>query len=420
MKVKLTPTQSEWQKQIKRLQRIIRTEERKGLTIPAGIIPEQPKHVTKQKIEQLRSIKPATIRAVLKEQALSSTPSTPVDILGRVRTKHEEEYIRHPRFSTAGEPEYVSHPLTPEERSAIAKKAWQTRYANGFQKKPPSKRPYEAHPLTPEQRSEQARKAWEKRKAEGFTPKPKKPYEPHPLTPEQRSANAKKAMATRMARGFKPSFGTRTPEQRSASAKKAMATRMAKGFKPTFGKLTPEQRSINAKKAWATRYEKGFKKKVREPHPLTPEQRSANAKKAWETRKKKQAEKPVPQHELPPPRKEYPDTAPSIEDTWVEIMDSIINNIDYPSLREYYHNLVRDVYNSADDDTLANIINQEAYMVDKVSRINYESAVDDKLDASVALYYVITGEQASTEIYTRMRDDIKYDMTMLGEYITHT
>jgi hypothetical protein len=84
---------------------------------------------------------------------------------------------------------------TPEERSARARKAAETRFAN----------------TTPEQRSEEARRAAQK------------------LTPEERRARSVKAAASM------------TPEERSTRSRRAAAA------------LTPEERSARSRKAAETR-----------------------------------------------------------------------------------------------------------------------------------------------------------------------
>ena len=58
---KLTVNQKEFEKQVKRLTRVVRTYENKGLVFINPIIPEKPKRITKQRIEALRQIKPRDI-----------------------------------------------------------------------------------------------------------------------------------------------------------------------------------------------------------------------------------------------------------------------------------------------------------------------------------------------------------------------
>lgn len=58
---KLTLNQREFEKQVKRLTRVVRKLENKGLVFISPILPEKPKRVTKQRIEALRQVKPKDI-----------------------------------------------------------------------------------------------------------------------------------------------------------------------------------------------------------------------------------------------------------------------------------------------------------------------------------------------------------------------
>ena len=58
---KLTPNQKEYQKQINRVNRIIREGQKMGLTIDYSVIPEKPKRITKKQLQLIKAIKPRTI-----------------------------------------------------------------------------------------------------------------------------------------------------------------------------------------------------------------------------------------------------------------------------------------------------------------------------------------------------------------------
>lgn len=124
-------------------------------------------------------------------------------------------------------------------------------------------------------RSEAAKKAWETRRANGWKPKP--------LTDAQRAARsqaAKKAWETRRANGWSPKKSTQkslTPDEqkqrRSEAAKKAWETRKANGWKPK--PLTDEQRrhrSEQMKEYWKRKRAEGWRPKTEQnqPEPETP------------------------------------------------------------------------------------------------------------------------------------------------------
>lgn len=85
---------------------------------------ERPARVTKKSLERLRETELKFIRTKTEEVIHNLQPKEAEELTRKIRTR--EQYIRHPRISTTAERE--RHPLTPEERSARAKKAWKTRW----------------------------------------------------------------------------------------------------------------------------------------------------------------------------------------------------------------------------------------------------------------------------------------------------
>lgn len=85
---------------------------------------QQPKRVTQKAISRLRETELKFIHTKTEEVIHNLQPKEAEELTRKIRTR--EQYIRHPRISTTTERE--RHPLTPEERSARAKKAWKTRW----------------------------------------------------------------------------------------------------------------------------------------------------------------------------------------------------------------------------------------------------------------------------------------------------
>lgn len=80
---KPTPNQAEFERQLKRITRIVKSAERDGLTFPRSIIPEAPKRITKKTLDDLKALTPTRARSMAEEK--TTTASRP------------EEYERHPR-----------------------------------------------------------------------------------------------------------------------------------------------------------------------------------------------------------------------------------------------------------------------------------------------------------------------------------
>lgn len=85
---------------------------------------ERPARVTKKSLERLKETELKFIRTKTEEVIHNLQPKEAEELTRKIRTR--EQYIRHPRISATAEREH--HPLTPEERSARAKKAWKTRW----------------------------------------------------------------------------------------------------------------------------------------------------------------------------------------------------------------------------------------------------------------------------------------------------
>ena len=84
----------------------------------------RPKRITERAISRLQETELKFIQSHVQD-VIKNAPPKQVEELKKSVSTHEE-YIRHPRMSLGGE-EYQPHPLTAEERSARARKAWQTR-----------------------------------------------------------------------------------------------------------------------------------------------------------------------------------------------------------------------------------------------------------------------------------------------------
>ena len=128
---------------------------------------EHPARVTKKSLERLKETQLKFIRTKTEEVIHNLQPKEAEELTRKIRTR--EQYIRHPRITTTAERE--RHPLTPEERSARAKKAWKTRWER----------------MTPEEQT-QYRETFKERMSkgkqakelerQGFVPPPEIPEEP--------------------------------------------------------------------------------------------------------------------------------------------------------------------------------------------------------------------------------------------------
>lgn len=92
----------------------------------AELRPERPQRITEKKLAQLKETQLDFIHKQVEDVIKNMRTPEVEELAHKVRTK--EHYIRHPRISK-GKKEYEHHPLTAEQRSERAKKAWQTRFA---------------------------------------------------------------------------------------------------------------------------------------------------------------------------------------------------------------------------------------------------------------------------------------------------
>ena len=140
----------------------------------------KPKRITERAISRLQETELKFIKTHI-EDVSKSAPQKQVEALKKSVQTHEE-YIRHPRMSLSQQ-EYEPHPLSAEERSERARKAWQTRVSRMTEeqyaeyKKSFSERMREARAEREAQesaedrearkvkRSEAAKKAWQTRQS---------------------------------------------------------------------------------------------------------------------------------------------------------------------------------------------------------------------------------------------------------------
>ena len=206
--------QNEYKKELERLLRIVRKGEQEGYIFPKDVVPRLPKHVTKQQLEEIKKIRAEDLYELA--DFIDKSTGEVIESSNKIRARKpttrstrvgavSDEYMRHPR---AKKPKEEKEPLTSEERSEIARQAWQKRMENMSQDE------YEEYLL---KRSESAKKAWQtrienmspeqydefvrkqvERMQGGREPKPK----PVPLTAEEkakrRSEASKKAWQTRV------------------------------------------------------------------------------------------------------------------------------------------------------------------------------------------------------------------------------
>ena len=150
----------------------------------------RPKRITERAISRLQETELKFIQTHVQD-IIKNAPAKQVEELKKSVSTHEE-YIRHPRMSLGGE-EYQPHPLTAEERSARARKAWQTRvsrmteeqyaeYKKEFVRRTKEARQQREAQMSAEERearkakrSAASKKAWETRQS-GMTEEEKAQY----------------------------------------------------------------------------------------------------------------------------------------------------------------------------------------------------------------------------------------------------
>lgn len=191
---KPTPNEQEWEKQIRRLQRLIKQTEREGYTFIRSPLPEEkPRRITKQTIKELQSIKLKQLKTeeYTTRQTVDKIEQTPTTKTKIPRFTPETPQTTSPRTTTPTAPspktpkprttksKEPKQPLSDEERKRIrsqaAKKAQQT-----------IKRKMAENPEYRARREEQYRKAgqrlqeWRKKLEETgikIEPQPNPPYD---------------------------------------------------------------------------------------------------------------------------------------------------------------------------------------------------------------------------------------------------
>ena len=218
----MTKYQRLFEKEIARINRLIAhaQAERGDIEFKS---PPKPKRITKQFIERLKAITPETIR----QQGTEEVPK-----IKKPKVEKIEKKTRKAGFDDKPRKGYRIGHGNPQN----------LRRGKGNKKATPPT-------LTPDQRSAAAKKAAQTRKEKGI-----KPFAN--LTPEQRSAAAKKAAQTRLEKGIKP-FANLTKAQRSEAAKKAAQTRKEKGIIPFKRKEEEKPKEI-----YTTPDEKGEAKRI--------------------------------------------------------------------------------------------------------------------------------------------------------------
>lgn len=126
---KLTANQAEWEKQQKRLQRLLTKLEQEGMTFTHSPIPETPHRITQKKLEDIKSITKKTLKSLADNQPPKPTyqPSPPSK--PRTRAKQPEPFEPHKPRSPVSE--------TTREKLREAGKA---RKGRPTRAKPPSRK----------------------------------------------------------------------------------------------------------------------------------------------------------------------------------------------------------------------------------------------------------------------------------------
>jgi len=257
---KLTPNQQEFEKQLRRIKRLMRQAENEGITFMRSPLPERPTHVTRARLDLISRIN----RQVMQDYQVSKVQA-PEDLVRSIG-RHKKPDISTPRKHGLADNEYVrkgrhgggggkgrplgsknKNPLTEEQKQVLRERLAKARQV-------PRK------PLTEEQKQALRNRLAKARQA------PRKP-----LTEEQKQALRERLAKARQSR--KPL----TEEQKQALRERLAKARQAR--KP----LTEEQ-----KKALRERL-KIARRAPRKPRkPLTKEQKKAlreRMKKAREARK---------------------------------------------------------------------------------------------------------------------------------------
>lgn len=218
---KLTPNQQEFEKQIKRIKRIMRQAEKEGITFMRSPLPERPKRITKQRLELISRIKKQTVQ----EYPSFATVNPEADITKLVK-KHKKIETRTPRKHGMSDNDYIrkgrkgrkkgtknKNPLSEERKQKLREQLNKAR-KKPRQKKPPTEKQKEAwkknlekarekqaflravkedKPFEPDEQfrqqevvePEKQTKEKQKRKPRTTLPPEDEPFEPEPQAPEE-------------------------------------------------------------------------------------------------------------------------------------------------------------------------------------------------------------------------------------------
>ena len=125
---KLTLNQAEFEKQVKRLMKAQRQAEKEGIKFITSPIPEQPKKITKQYIEKLKTIKPLQV----KEMGYTVNDTGELEPYKAPKTKQ-------PDISTGGS---RRHPKTANEIMRDNLRRLRRRHGGGRPKGEPKEKVY--------------------------------------------------------------------------------------------------------------------------------------------------------------------------------------------------------------------------------------------------------------------------------------
>lgn len=99
---KLTPNQQEFERQLRRIKRLMRESEKEGITFMRSPLPERPKRITKQRLELISRIKKQTVQ----EYPSFTTVNPEADITKLVK-KHKKLEFSSPRKHGTNQEEYI-------------------------------------------------------------------------------------------------------------------------------------------------------------------------------------------------------------------------------------------------------------------------------------------------------------------------
>ena len=149
---KLTPNQQEFERQIRRIKRLMRQSEKEGITFMRSPLPERPKRITKSRLELIKRI----TKQIVKEYPSFTTSNPEADITKLVK-KHKKLELSSPRKHGMTDDEYIrkgrrgrkkgtknKNPITPERKKQLVKQLEKARATKKAKKKPPTEKQKEA------------------------------------------------------------------------------------------------------------------------------------------------------------------------------------------------------------------------------------------------------------------------------------